>query len=46
MLARGKDFADLGQQRCEERQRQRSIAALRRGDPAFGFEINPSAGAA
>ena len=30
MIARGEDFVDQGQQRYEEQQRQRSIAALKR----------------
>lgn len=42
MLTRGEDFVDLGQQRYEEQQRLRSIAALRRRAAALGFEINPT----
>ena len=41
MLTRGEDFVDLGQQRYEEQQRQRSIAALKRRAAALGLEINP-----
>jgi len=43
MLTRGETFVDLGQQRYEEQQRLRSIAALRRRAAALGFEINPTA---
>ena len=42
MLTRGEDFVDQGQQRYEEQQRLRSIAALRRRAAALGFEINPT----
>ena len=42
MLTRGEAFVDQGQQRYEEQQRQRSIAALRRRAAALGFEINPT----
>ena len=42
MLTRGETFVDLGQQRYDEQQRLRSIAALRRRAAALGFEINPS----
>ena len=41
MLTRGEAFVDQGQQQYEERQRQRSIAALKRGAAALGFQINP-----
>jgi transposase len=41
MLTRGEAFVDQGQQRHEEQQRQRSIAALKRRAPALGFRINP-----
>lgn len=41
-LTRGEAFVDLGQQRYDEQQRLRSIAALRRRAAALGFEINPS----
>jgi transposase len=43
MLTRGEAFVDQGQQRYEEQQRLRSIAALRRRAAALGFEINPTA---
>jgi hypothetical protein len=41
MLTRGEAFVVQGQQRYEERQRQRSIAALNRRAAALGFQINP-----
>jgi transposase len=41
MLTRGEDFVDQGQQRYEEQQRQRSVAALKRRAAALGFDINP-----
>ena len=40
MLTRGEAFVDQGQQRYEEQQRQRSIAAIRRRSSALGFQIN------
>lgn len=40
MLTRGEAFVDQGQQRYEEQQRQRSIAALKRRAAALGFQIN------
>ena len=46
MLTRGEDFVDQGQQRYEEQQRERSIAALKRRAAALGFEINPTSVAA
>jgi transposase len=46
MLTRGEAFVDQGQQRYEEQQRQRSIAALKRRAAALGFQINPVATAA
>jgi transposase len=42
MLTRGEAFVDQGQQRYEEQQRQRSIAALKRRAAALGFELNPT----
>ena len=39
MLTRGEEFVDQGQQRYEEQQRQRSVAALRRRATALGFAI-------
>ena len=39
---RGEDYVDQGQQRYEEQQRLRSIAALRRRAAALGFDINPT----
>ena len=41
MLTRGEVFVGQGQQRYEEQQRQRSIAALKRRAAALGFKINP-----
>lgn len=41
MLTRGETYVDQGQQRYEEQQRERSIAALRRRAAALGFQINP-----
>ncbi|MBW7886105.1 MAG: IS110 family transposase, partial [Caldilineaceae bacterium] len=41
MLTRGEAFVDQGQQRYEEQQHQRSIAALKRRATALGFELNP-----
>jgi transposase len=46
MLTRGEAFVDQGQQRYEEQQRQRSIAALKRRAAALGFQINPVGAAA
>jgi len=42
MLTRGEAYVDQGQQRYEEQQRERSIAALRKRAAAFGFELNPT----
>ncbi len=41
MLTRDEAFVDQGQQRYEEQQRQRSIAALKRRAAALDFQINP-----
>lgn len=41
MLTRGEAFVDEGQQRYEEQQRERSIAALKRRAATLGFQINP-----
>lgn len=46
MLTRGEAFVDQGQQRYEELQRERSIAALKRRATALGFQINPIGAAA
>jgi transposase len=46
MLTRGEGFVDTGQQRYEEQQRQRSIAALKRRATALGFQLNPMGAAA
>ena len=45
MLTRGEAFVDKGQQHCEDQQRQRSIAALKRRAAALGFQVTPSAAA-
>jgi len=42
MLTRGEDFVDQGQQRYQEQQHLRSIAALKRRAAALGFELNPT----
>lgn len=42
MLTRGEAFVDEGQQRYEEQQRQRSIAALKRRAASLGFQIAPA----
>ena len=42
MIARGEDFVDQGQQRYEEQQRQRSIAALKRRAADLGFQLSPT----
>ncbi|MGH7180074.1 MAG: IS110 family transposase [Tepidisphaeraceae bacterium] len=46
MLTRGEAYVDQGQQRYEEQQRQRSVAALKRRAAALGFQITPTALAA
>lgn len=46
MLTRGEAFVDQGQQRYEEQQRERSIAALKRRAAALGFQLNPTTAAA
>jgi transposase len=43
MLTRGEAFVDQGQQRYEEQQRQRSIAALKRRAARLGFQLQPAA---
>jgi transposase len=45
MLTRGEAFVDQGQQRYEEQQRARSIAALKRRAAALGFQLNPTTAA-
>lgn len=42
LLTRGEAFVDQGQQRYEELQRERSIAALKRRAAALGFQLNPT----
>jgi len=46
MLTRGEAFVEQGQQRYEEQQRQRSVAALKRRAAAMGFKLQPAAAAA
>ena len=46
MLTRGEAFVDQGQQRYEEQQRQRSIAALKRRAAGLGFQLQPMGTAA
>ena len=41
MLTRGEEFVDQGQQRYEEQQHQRSVAALKRRATTLGFVITP-----
>lgn len=41
MLTRGEAFVDQGQQRYEEQQRERSIAALKRRAAVLGFQVAP-----
>jgi transposase len=45
MLTRGEAFVDQGQQKYEDQQRQRSIAALRRRAADLGFAITPATAA-
>ena len=42
MLTRGEEFVDQGQQRYEEQQLARSVAALRRRAKTLGFEVTPA----
>ena len=42
MLTRGEDYVDRGREHCEEQQRQRTVAALKRRAKAFGFELTPA----
>lgn len=46
MLTRGEAFVEQGQQRYEQQQRQRSVAALKRRAAALGFDLSPVAAAA
>ena len=46
MLTRGQAFVDQGQQRHEEQQRERSIAALKRRAAALGFQITQTSAVA
>jgi hypothetical protein len=43
MLTRGAAFVDQGQQRYEEQQRERSVAALKRRAASLGFNLTPVA---
>ena len=45
MLTRGEAFVEQGQQRYEQQQRQRSVAALKRRAAALGFDLSPAAAA-
>lgn len=45
MLTRGEAFVEQGQQRYEQQQRQRSLAALKRRAAALGFDLTPAAAA-
>jgi transposase len=42
MLTRGEAFVDQGQQRYEEQQQQRSVAALKRRAATLGFRLEPA----
>jgi transposase len=42
MLTRGEAFVDEGQQRYEEQQHERSVAALKRRAAALGFQLQPT----
>lgn len=42
MLTRGETFVDQGQQRYEDQQRERGIAALKRRAASLGFQLNPT----
>ena len=46
MLTRGEEFVDQGQQRYEQQQHERSVAALKRRATVLGFTITPVASAA
>ena len=41
MLTRGEEFVDQGQQRYEEQQLARSVAALKRRASVLGFNVTP-----
>lgn len=41
MLTRGQEYVDQGQQRYEDRQRQRAVAALQRRAAALSFLLSP-----
>jgi transposase len=42
MLTRGEEYVDQGQQKYEDQQRQRSIAALTRRAATLGFQLTPT----
>lgn len=42
MLTRGEAFADQGQQRYEQQQRERSVAVLKRRAASLGFNLTPA----
>jgi len=46
MLTRGEEFVDQGQQRYEQQQLERSVAALKRRATALGFTITTVASGA
>jgi len=46
MLTRGEAFVEQGQQEYEDKQRQRSIAALKRRATGLGFTLQPAASSA
>jgi transposase len=41
MLTPGESYVDRGQQHCEDQQRERSIAPLKRRAADLGFSITP-----
>ena len=45
MLTLGEAFVDQGQEKYEQQQRQRRVAALKRRAAALGFDIAPTASA-
>jgi len=41
MSTQGEEFVDQGQQRYEEQQLERNVAALKRGATTLGFVVTP-----
>jgi transposase len=39
MLTRAEGYVDRGREHCEQQQRPRTVAALKRRTAAFGFEL-------